>query len=314
MKAILSLAVLALALTIVSVARPEVVTIGISTVGLYELPTEISKRKGFYQEEGLEPRKIVIRTPLHVAALLAGELDYSTVTGFVSVASAQGHPLKSVMGWFDRPLHMLIAKPGIKTLADLRGKRVAVSTFNSAPHVMLREAMAQSGMSADKEITVLALGGSGDRLAALAAGTVDATPLDVAYIQRTEQLGFTNVLYLGDVVNLRLGGFAVSQDKIQKNPGQITRVIRATLKGVRFLKNNKTESLAIMRDYLKISGDYVEKIYQFALKSLNEDGLVAKSSLDTEIRLMREQFKIKDEIPESKIAEWKFIKEILAKR
>jgi hypothetical protein len=61
----------------------------------------------------------------------------------------------------------------------------------------------------------------GDRLAALAAGIVDATPLDVAYIQRTEKLGFNNLLYLGDVANLRLGGFAVNTDKIQRNPKQI---------------------------------------------------------------------------------------------
>ncbi|HEX2929122.1 MAG TPA: ABC transporter substrate-binding protein [Candidatus Binatia bacterium] len=292
----------------------EVINIGISTVGLYELPTEISKRKDFYQEEGLDARKIVVRTPLHVAALLAGELDYSTVTGIILSASVQGMPLKTVMGWFDKPLHMLIARPNIKKLTDLKDKRVAVSTYGSIPHVMLREALASAGMNPEKDITVLALGGSGDRLAALAAGIVDATPLDVAYIQRTEKLGFTNLLYLGDAVNLRLGGFAVNTDKIQRNPEQISRVIRATLKGVRFLKNNKPETLAIMRDYLKISGDYVEKIYQFAIRSLNEDGLVAKNSLDNEIRLAREQLKIKEEIPESKIAEWKFIKEILAKR
>ena len=83
-------------------------------MGLYELPTEISKRKGFYQEEGLDVRKIVVRTPLHVAALLAGELDYSTVTGIILSASVQGMPLKTVMGWFDKPLHMLIARPNIK--------------------------------------------------------------------------------------------------------------------------------------------------------------------------------------------------------
>ena len=61
----------------------------------------------------------------------------------------------------------------------------------------------------------------GDRLAALAAGIVDATPLDVAYIQRTEKLGFNNLLYLGDVANLHLGSFAVNTDKIQRNPEQI---------------------------------------------------------------------------------------------
>jgi NitT/TauT family transport system substrate-binding protein len=314
MKRLFFYPIAALALAAVSVARAEVVTIGISTIGLYELPTEISKRKGFYQEEGLDARKVVIRTPLHAAALLANELDYSTVTGIISTASIQGLPLRSVMGWFDKPLHVLISRSNIKKLVDLKGKRVAVSTFGSVPHVMLREAMTHSGMNPEKDITVLALGGSGERLAALVAGTVDASPLDVAYIQRTEQLGLTNLLYLGDAVNLRLGGFAVNTDKIQKNPDQITRVIRATLKGVRFLKNNKPETLAIMRDYLKISGDYVEKIYQFAMRSLNEDGLVSKSSMDTEIRLAREALKIKDEVPESKIAEWKFIKEVLAKR
>ena len=315
MKPMLVCAVFTLALTAISLnAKAEVVNIGISTVGLYELPTEISKRKGFYQEEGLEVRKVVVRTPLHVAALLAGELDYSTVTGIILSASVQGMPLKTVMGWFDKPLHMLIARPNIKKLTDLKDKIVAVSTYGSIPHVMIREALASAGMNPEKDITVLALGGSGDRLGALAAGIVDATPLDVAYIQRTEKLGFTNLLYLGDAVNLRLGGFAVNTDKIQRNPEQISRVIRATLKGVRFLKNNKQETLAIMRDYLKISGDYVEKIYQFAMRSLNEDGLVAKNSLDNEIRLAREQLKIKEEVPESKVADWKFIKEILAKR
>ena len=115
-------------------------------------------------------------------------------------------------------------------------------------------------------------------------------------------------------MNLRLGGFAVNTDKIQRSPEQISRVIRASLKGVRFLKNNKQEPLASMRNYLKISGDYVEKIYQFAMRSLNQDGLVAKSSLDNEIRLAREQLKVKDEVPEIRVAEWKFLKEILAKK
>lgn len=287
---------------------------GISTVGLYELPTEITLRKGFYKEEGLEVRKVAIRTGLHVAALLAGELDYSTVTGIILSATLQGMPFRTVMGWFDRPLHILVARPNIKKISDLKGKRIAVSSFGSIPHVMLKEALAQNGMNPDRDVVVLAVGGSGDRLAALAAGTVDATPLDVAYIQRTEKLGFTNLLYLGDVVNLRLGGFAVTTDKMQRNPGQILRVVRATLKGVRFLKNNRSETSAIMRDYLKISGDYVDRIYQFALRSLNEDGLVAKSSLDNEIRLAKEQFRIKEDIPEAKVADWRFIKEISSRR
>jgi len=295
-------------------SRAEVVYIGISTPGLYEIPTEIAQRKGFYKSEGLDVRKVVIRTNLHVPALLAGELDYSTVSGIIGRATIQGFPVKGVMGWFDRPLHILIARPGIKKITDLKGKKIAVSTIGSAPHIILREAFSQSGMNPDRDVTTLAVGGSGDRLAALIAGTVDATPVDVAYGEKAEKLGLVSLLYLGDVVNLRLGGFGVSIDKIRKNPSQIVRVIRATLKGVRFLKDNKPESLLLMRDYLNVSAPAAEKIHDFSLRSLNVDGLVAKSSLDAEIRLAKEQLKITEEISEDKLMDWRFLKEAWTQR
>ena len=297
-----------------SAARAEVIYIGISTPGLYEIPVEIAQRKGFYKDEGLEARKVVVRTGLHVAALLAGELDYSTVSGIIGRAAMQGFPVKGVMGWFDRPLHMLIARPGNKSIADLRGKRIAVSTVGSAPHIVVREALMQAGINADKDVVTLAVGGSGERLNALVSGAVDATPLDLAYIDKAEKLGLVPLLYLGDVVNLRLGGFGVSLDKIQKNPRQIVRTIRATLKGVRFLKNNKPESLAITRDYLHVNTDVAEKIYEFSLRSLNADGLVSASTLDAEIRLAKEQLKLSEDITADKLMDWRFIKEVLAQK
>jgi NitT/TauT family transport system substrate-binding protein len=292
----------------------EIVTIGLSTPGLYEIPTEIAQRKGFYREEGLEARKVVIRTNLHAAALIAGELDYSTVSGLIGRASIQGLPVKSVMGWFDKPLHILIAKPNFKKLTDFKGKRIGVSSIGSAPHIILREALVQAGMNPDRDVTTLAIGGSGERLAALIAGTVDATPVDVAYVEKAEKLGLVSILYFGDVVNTRLGGFGVSLDKIRKNPNQIVRVIRATLKGVRFIRDNKPETLSIMRNYLNVSPDAALKVYDFSMRSLNVDGGVAKNTMDTEIRLAREQLKITEEISEDKIMDWRFLKEALAQK
>ena len=92
------------------------------------------------------------------------------------------------------------------------------------------------------------------------------------------------------------------------------RVIRATLKGVRFLKDNKPESLLLMRDYLNVSAPAAEKIHDFSLRSLNVDGLVAKSSLDAEIRLAKEQLKITEEISEDKLMDWRFLKEAWTQR
>jgi ABC-type nitrate/sulfonate/bicarbonate transport system substrate-binding protein len=295
-------------------ARGEVVHMGISTPGLYEIPTEIALRKGFYKEENLDVRKIVMRTNLQVPALMAGELDYSTVSGLIARASIQNLPVKGVMGWFDRPLHILVARPGFKRLTDFKNKKIGVSGLGSAPHIILREALSQAGMNPDRDVTTITVGGSGDRLAALVAGTVDGTPLDVAYVERAEKLGLVSVLYFGDVVHTRLGGFGVSMEKIQKNPRQIVRVIRASLKGVRFIRDNKTETLAIMRDYLKVSSDGAVKVYDFSMRSLNFDGWVAKKTMDSEIRLAREQLKITEEISEDKIMDWRFLKEVLGQK
>jgi ABC-type nitrate/sulfonate/bicarbonate transport system substrate-binding protein len=103
-------------------------------------------------------------------------------------------------------------------------------------------------------------------------------------------------------------------DKIRKNPSQIVRVIRATLKGVRFIRDNKPETLAIMRDYLHVSPEGALKIYDFSMRSLNVDGLVAKATMDTEIRLAKEQLKITEEISEDKIMDWRFLKEVLGQK
>ena len=103
-------------------AHAEDVNVAISSVGLYEIPLEIAKRKGFYKEEGLDVRAIVVTTGLQATALAAGELDYSSVGGAVIRAAAKGLPVKAVMGWWDRPLHILVGKPGIKDIKELKQK------------------------------------------------------------------------------------------------------------------------------------------------------------------------------------------------
>ena len=91
-------------------------------------------------------------------------------------------------------------------------------------------------------------------------------------------------------------------------------MIRATLKGVRFIRDNKPETLAIMRDYLHVSNEGAVKVYEFAMRSLNTDGFVAKNTMDTEIRLAKEQLKLTEDIPEDKLMDWRFLKEVLGQK
>jgi hypothetical protein len=65
---------------------------------------------------------------------------------------------------------------------------------------------------------------------------------------------------------------------------------------------------------LNVSAAAAEKIHDYSLRSLNVDGLVAKSSLDAEIRLAKEQLKITEDIPEDKLMDWRFLKEALGQK
>jgi len=291
-------------------AYAEDVNVAISSVGLYEIPLEIAKRKGFYKEEGLDVRAIVVTTGLQATALAAGELDYSSVGGAVIRAAAKGLPVKAVMGWWDRPLHILVGKSGLKDIKELKQKRIAISSIGSTPYVMFKEALKAAGMDPDRDVIFMSMGGSSARLAALQAGTVDATPLDVAFIEKTDKLGLSNILYFGDIVDLPLGGLGVSAEKIKSNPEQIKRMIRATLKGLRFFKTNKEETLDIMKHHLNISNQYVGRVYDFAVRSLNEKGDVGNKSLANELRLDKETLGLKREISEKQVADWSFVRAV----
>jgi NitT/TauT family transport system substrate-binding protein len=306
----INLAFVCLLLVFVYPLQAEDVNVGISSVGLYEIPLEIAKRKGFYKEEGLNVRAIVVTTGIQATALAAGELDYSSVGGAVMRAAAKGLPVKTVMGWWDRPLHILAGKPAIKDIKDLKQKRVAISSIGSTPHMMVKEALKAAGMDPDRDVIFMTMGGSSARLAALQAGTVDATPLDVAFIEKIDKLGLKNILYFGDVVNLSLGGLGVAAEKIKNNPEQIKRMIRATLKGLRFFKTNKEETLAVMKQHLDVSDQYVGKIYDFAVRSLNEKGDFSAKTLATELRLDKEILGLKQDIPEQQVADWSLLKAV----
>jgi ABC-type nitrate/sulfonate/bicarbonate transport system substrate-binding protein len=165
-------------------------------------------------------------------------------------------------------------------------------------------------MDPDRDVIFMTIGGSSARLAALQSGTVDATPLDVAFVEQVDKLGLSNFLYFGDIVDLPLGGLGVSAEKIKSNPEQIKRMIRATLKGLRFFKNNKEETLEILKRHLNISSRYAGRVYDFAVRSLSEKGDVGKKSLASELRLDKETLGLKQEISERQVADWSFVRAV----
>ena len=306
------------ALAAVSISVPvlgaERVTIGTPSRGLFEFPTVVAMRKGFYQEEGFEVNRVQMQPLVAVKALMSGDVDYLLAWGSAVRAAITGVPIKAVAGIASRPLHVLIARPCIKAPEDLKGKVIGVDSVAGTVDYLSRVALRHYGMEPDKNVKIIVTGESPTRLAALRAGSIDATAIDIAFAVKAEDEGFRSFLYLGDIIELPLSGITVMESKLQNQRDQVKRVVRATIRGTRFMKQNRAETIQMLSDYLNITSSQSAKAYDASMNSFSDDGLVSDKAMNVDVQLAKERLKLTKEIPLSQLVDWSLVREIKAEK
>lgn len=291
-------------------AAAERIVIGTPSRGLFEFPSVVAIRKGFYKEEGLETDKVQMQPAIGVKALISGDIDYLMAWGSAVRAAVTGVPIKAVVGLASRPLHVLIARPDVKTPKDLKGKVIGVDSVAGTVDYLSRVAVRHFGMEPEKDVKIIVTGESPTRLAALHAGSIDATPIDVAFAMKAEDEGFKRLLYLGDIIELPLSGIAVMEKKIQTQREQIKKVIRATIRGTRFMKQNRAETIQMVSDYLRISPSQSAKAYDTSINSFTDNGIISDKGVNLDVQLTKERLKMTKEIPLSQLVDWSLVKEV----
>lgn len=288
----------------------ERIVIGTPSRGLFEFPAVVALRKGYYKDEGLEVDKVQMQPAIAVKALISGDIDYLLAWGSAIRAAVTGVPLKAVVGMASRPLHVLIARPDIKTPKDLKGKIIGVDSVAGTVDYLSRVAMRHFGLEPEKDVKIIVTGESPTRLAALRAGSIDATPIDVAFAMKAEDEGFRRLLYLGDIIELPLSGIAVMDKKLQTQREQVKKVIRASLRGSRFMKQNRAETIQMLSEYLRITPSQAAKAYDTSINSFTDDGMISDKGVSLDVQLTKERLKITKEIPLSQLVDWSLVKEV----
>ena len=291
-------------------AAAERILIGTPSRGLFEFPSVVAIRKGFYKDEGLETDKVQIQPAIGVKALMSGDIDYLMAWGSAVRAAVTGVPIKAVVGLASRPLHVLIARPDVKTPKDLKGKVIGVDSVAGTVDYLSRVAVRHFGMEPERDVKIIVTGESPTRLAALRAGAIDATPIDVAFAMKAEDEGFKRLLYLGDIIELPLSGIAVMEKKIQTQREQVKKVIRATIRGTRFMKQNRAETIQMVSDYLRISPSQSAKAYDTSINSFTDNGIISDKGVNLDVQLTKERLKMTKEIPLSQLVDWSLVKEV----
>ncbi|MDO8700282.1 MAG: ABC transporter substrate-binding protein, partial [Deltaproteobacteria bacterium] len=134
------------------------VRMSMSSVDVSFLTAGLALKRGMFRDEGLDLELIRMNANVSITALSTGDIDYTMVFASVVRGALRGMPMKVVASFMDSSTHLLIARPEYKSIRDLKGKTLAVSTFGATSDVAARMMIKQGGVDPEKEIRIIPLG------------------------------------------------------------------------------------------------------------------------------------------------------------
>jgi len=187
---------------------------------------------------------------------------------------------------------------------DLKGKIVGVSGFGGSTHHGALLVLEHLGVDT-KDVSILNVGNSALRLAALRFKKIDATILDTAFVRKAEELGFKRLVSLADLGEIPSTGLMVTTTKLKKQPDQIRRVVRATLNGTSYFKENRGEMISFIVKKLAVETKEAEELFELGVKVFSSNGRISDEGLSVLWRQRdpKRQLPIKP----SDVVDWSFL-------
>ncbi len=239
-------------------------------------PYKVAVEKGFFEREGLKVRMITFRgTNLMLAALMSGDLDYMTILPFTVGASARGVPVKIVGSVTKSATVAIVSRPEIDSLNSLRGKKIGINSFGSSVDYTVFAALSRSGLDPYKDVNILMAGGGNiDRIASVLSGSIDATVVSSPFEYQAEKQGLKTLVSareLGELVRIPVTGIGLTNKKIEKDPDEIVRLLRALKAAIQVLQEQQSYSIGLFEKSMRIDRPMAEKLYGLVREQYNPE-------------------------------------------
>jgi NitT/TauT family transport system substrate-binding protein len=270
-------------------------------------PIHLTREKGFYRAEGLDADYVIMRPQIAMQALIAGDVGYTTALGSTLRAAFRNVPVRVVMTIADKPLFALMARPGISSVEELKGKLLGVSSFGASTDTYARALLRRYKLVPNQDVKILALGGGTARIAAMETGAIDAALIEAPYNVMLERKGFRKILFVGDLIPSPLAGFGTRLEKIQKQPDEIQRLVRATLRGIQFAKSNKQDAVRSIMKWADMDQELAEGSYAMAVSSWSNTGAASPQGIQVALEEIRTEFKLDAAPDPAKAFDWTFV-------
>jgi ABC-type nitrate/sulfonate/bicarbonate transport system substrate-binding protein len=267
--------------------------IHIPTKSLTSMPLFFGKDKGFFLREGVDADLVLMSPPTAIAALVAGELDFSTTVGAGISASMRGLPIKRILYIQQAVTFALMAAPEIKSVRDLAGKQLGAVALTDATAIAAREIIKGNGLD-PAAVNFFYTQSTQSSRTALMSGKLAAAMLPPPFAEETQLRGFNRLAEAKDYAPLSGIGLLASSEELKKNPGKGLSVIRAVLRTMAYMRDPKNHRELV---------DYVQKIHKIdssvaaaALATVmavySTDGTKPRAAVQQEIDIYREALKV----------------------
>jgi len=186
--------------TATTLPAQERVRAGYSGISGYQVPLWLAVDLGLFKKYGLNLEPILFRGGAESThALTGGEIQFDVVAPQPHIAANLSGAEIIILGtYFNKHTYSFVARPGIRSPQDLRGKKVGVLSVVGLNQIVVATALRHWGMD-DRSVTLVRTGGSRDRFTALQNGLVDATVLTGAFVDRARAAGMPVLLDLGEL-------------------------------------------------------------------------------------------------------------------
>jgi NitT/TauT family transport system substrate-binding protein len=246
--------------TVAVTPKPSPVSVKVSYSNIIgdELPLWATKEGGFFDQNFIDTGDLQnIASAQGVPAVIANQIQFAQVGGSeVMSANAGGADLVVVAQLAGVYPFVLEVKADIKTVADLRGRKVGVSSVGSSSDIATRAALKKMGLDPDKDVTIVAVGSTAQRTAALLAGAIDAGVAQPPDSLALEDKGF-HVLY--DLASQKLPSantsVVVTRQFLTQNKAVVQRYVDSLVLGIKKLKGDRDFGIATLKKYFKSTDD-----------------------------------------------------------
>lgn len=288
------------------------IRIAVSNPNMPNLTVAMAQKNGLFKDEALEAEIIRMNPNVAITALATGDVDYCQLFGAVVGAAIAGLPVRIVAGFLDNWPMTLIAQPELKALKDLKGKTLGISSFGATPDVAARMMIKQAGIDADKEIKILALGSDAARLMALKQRVVDVVVISPPADTQMEKQGYRILARAYELFSFPYLGLGTHTRKIKEKPDEIRRVIKATIRANRFIRDNRDEAVRALIAWGKVEREFAYASYDALRNLFNADGAVPEDGLKLVIEQARRNAKVIREIMPNEVVDLTFLHEAQA--